>query len=127
MKEKLIVYRGKKFTLEWYFNDQGKSAVREYYETLPFARKKKAAQLFTLLGDSGKIFNTEKFRSEEDQIYAFKPSPDRFLCFFFEGAKVIITSAYEKKTSKLPAKEKQMALKAKADYIKRCKQGNYYD
>ena len=83
--------------------------------------------MFRLLGDSGKIFNKEKFRNEDDQIYAFKTSDDRFLCFFFDGAKVVITNAYEKKTQKMPAREKERALKAKADYTKRIKDGIYYE
>lgn len=69
----------------------------------------------------------KEIHTRADQIYAFKPAPDRFLCFFFDGAKVIITNAYEKKTTKMPAREKQKALKARADYITRCKRGDYYD
>ena len=69
MEKILVAYRGKEFTIEWYFNDQDKSEALEYYEGLIIARKKKAAQLFTLLGDNGKIFNTEKFRSEGDHKF----------------------------------------------------------
>lgn len=50
-----------------------------------------------------------------------------FLCFFFDGAKVIITNAYEKKSAKMPQREKLKALNAKKDYIKRCKQEEYYE
>jgi len=126
MKEKLVAYCGKKFTLEWYCDDQEKSEVYEYFIALTHDRKKKLIHLFYLLGDNGKIFNEEKFRNEGDQIYALKTTDDRFLCFFFDGAKVIITNAYEKKTAKMPQREKQRALKAKAAYIKRCKDGDYY-
>jgi len=79
------------------------------------------------MGDSGKLQNEQKFRNEGDQIYAFKPSPDRFLCFFFTGSKIIVTNAFEKKTDKLPIKEKERALKYKADYIKRVKGDIYYE
>ncbi len=127
MKENLIAYRGKKFSLEWYFNSQDKSEALEYFAELTCDRQKKVVHLFCLLGDMGKIFNEEKFRNEDDQIYAFKTSDDRFLCFFFDGAKVIITNAYEKKSAKMPPKEKIRALKAKADYIKRCNDGDYYE
>ncbi|MBS1987543.1 type II toxin-antitoxin system RelE/ParE family toxin [Candidatus Dependentiae bacterium] len=119
MKEKFMAYLGKKFTLIWYSDDRGKSEALEYFESLTPARKKKVAQLFLLLGDSGKIFNKEKFCYEGDQIYALKPQPDRFLCFFFDGSKVIVTNAYEKKTKKIPPREKERALKAKENYEKR--------
>src|SRR5579862_4668242 len=127
MPKEYIAYKGSFFTLEWYFNDRNKSEAFEYFEGLPIAQQKKILHLFALLGNMGKIFNEEKFRYEGDQIYALKSSPDRFLCFFFEDAKVIITNAYEKKMAKLPAREKEKAIKAKNDYGKRCKKGIYYD
>ena len=83
--------------------------------------------MFYILGDVGKVFNEEKFRYEGDKIYALKPTPDRFLCFFFDGSRVIITNAYEKKSAKMPIKEKERALKNKVDYKRRCERGIYYD
>lgn len=127
MKREYIAYQGGEFTLEWYYDIRGQSAALEYFEGLTLDRKKKLLNLFKRLGDIGKVFNTEKFRYEGDQLYALKPSEDRFLCFFFDGAKVIITNAYEKKTAKMPVKEKRRALEAKDDYIKRCKARKYYD
>jgi hypothetical protein len=75
----------------------------------------------------GKIFNKEKFRHEDDQIYAFKAKPDRFFCFFFKGSRVIVTNACKKKQDKLPLREKEKAMKAREDYGKRYKEGTYYD
>ena len=68
-----------------------------------------------------------QFNYEGDSIYAFKPVPDRFLCFFFEGNKIIITNAFEKKQQKLPKNEKEKSLKAKIDYEKRVKGNKYYE
>lgn len=127
MEKKFIVYEGEEFVIEWFFDIRGKSDALSYYEALSIDRKKKLFHLFYILADTGKIRNEEKFRYEGDQIYAFKPVPDRFLCFFYKGSKVIVVSAYEKKTNKMPPKEKQKALKAKEDYIKRNKEGTYYD
>ena len=127
MKKQFIAYPGNKFTVEWYFDERGRSSALEYYKELPLERKKKLFSLLRLLGDIGKISNKEKFRYEGNKIYALKPTPDRFLCFFFDGARIIITNAYEKKRAKMPAKEKQRALKAKDDYIERYKGGTYYD
>lgn len=124
---KFTAYKGTEFTIEWYFNGRDKSEALVYFESLPPDRKKKLAHLFYLLGDIGKIFNEEKFRYEGDQIYALKSSEDRFLCFFFDESKIIITNAYKKKSAKMPPREKEKALKAKNDYTKRCKGKNYYD
>jgi hypothetical protein len=59
------------------------------------------------MGNRGKIFDETKFRSEGNGIYAFKPQPDRYLCFFFKGKMIIITNAFAKKTQKLPQNEKE--------------------
>ncbi|MCF7799903.1 type II toxin-antitoxin system RelE/ParE family toxin [Candidatus Babeliales bacterium] len=125
--KQFVAYDGKEFALEWYFNSNGKSETLNYFEDLPQDNQKKVIHLFYLLGDVGKIFNKEKFRYEGNHVYAIKSAPNRFLCFFFEGAKIIITNAFEKKADKMSPKEKTKALKAMQDYIKRCKEGNYYD
>ena len=98
MQRKHIAYEGSEFTIEWYFDDRGNSEALEYFKSLDIDRKKKALYLFKLLGDMGKIHNQEKFRYEGDQLYAFKPAPDRFLCFFFDGSKVIVVSGYAPST-----------------------------
>ena len=127
MEDKFIAFKGEIFTIEWYYNDRGKSAAYEYYLDLSIKQRDKLIFLFDVLANTGKIRSEEKFRFEGDQIFAFKPSPDRFLCFFYEGAKLIVTNAFEKKADKLPPREKQRALKLKVDYIKRNKEGTYYE
>ncbi len=122
-----VAYCGAELTIEWYYTGRGKSEALDYFKDLPLSRKKKVAYMFESLAQLGKIFNKEKFRNEGDQIYAIKASEDRFLCFFFDGAKVIVTNAYAKKSAKMPPREKQKALKAKQDYIKRVKGGIYYE
>lgn len=127
MKNRFLAYEGEVFDIEWYFDSRGKSAVLDYYKDLSVNQREKLLYLFYMLADIGKIKNQEKFRYEGNQIYAFKLAPDRFLCFFCKGAKVIVTNAYEKKTDKMPPREKQKALNAQEDYIKRCTRKNYYE
>jgi hypothetical protein len=127
-KEKeYIAYQGTKFIIEWFFDENGKSQASEYFEELDLSNKAKFLSLLKWMGDTGQIRNEEKFRNEGDQIYAFKPKPHRFLCFFFQGGKIIITSAFEKKKDKLPPPEKEKALKCKASYEQRTKENNYYE
>ena len=106
LKKNFIAYDGETFTLEWYYTSDGKSQALEHYNALPKSQKIKLEYLFQMLGDIGKIRSEEKFRHEDDQIYALKPQPDRFLCFFYQGGKVIITNAFVKKQDKLPHREK---------------------
>jgi len=123
----LIAYEGRKFTIEWYWDDSGYSQPLEYAEALDDADRKKLAALLMVMGDIGQLRNKQKFRYEGDKIYAFKPQPHRFLAFFFVGGKVIITNAFVKKSDKLPPGEKDRALKCMRDYEQRVKAGSYYE
>jgi len=89
--------------------------------------KRKVLNLFRLMGDHGKIHDETKFRNERDGIYAFKPQPHRYLCFFYKGRKIIVTNAFLKKTQKLPKTEKERAVKAQESNEKRIKENSYYE
>jgi len=126
-KKEYIAYNGELYIIEWYFDKNNKSQALEYFEQLDTSRKVKLFYLFKVIALTGIINNTQKFRYEGDEIYAFKPQPDRFLCFFFEGKKIIITNAFEKRQDKLPVNEKKKALNFKEDYKIRCEKGEYYN
>lgn len=127
MNKEYIAYSGEKYTIEWYYNARGKSAALEYYQSLSADERIKVLQLFKRMGDAGEIRDTTKFNNEGDRLYAFKPKPDRFVCFFYIGKKIIVTNAFRKKQPKLPKTEKDRALKLKNDYETRVKQGDYYE
>lgn len=126
MKE-YVIYSGEKFTVEWFYNEQDTSDAKKYFDDLSDSQKRKFLVLVERLGQFGTISNKQKFRNEGDKIYAFKPKPDRFLCFFFKDGKVIVTNAFEKKQDKLPRTEKERALQRMNDYINRIEKSTYYD
>lgn len=126
-QKEYIAFKGEKFTIEWYFDHRGKSVALDYLESLEDKDQVKLFELIKLMGNVGLIKNETKFRNEGDEIYAFKPQPYRFLCFFFKGQKIIVTNAFHKKSDKLPKNEKDRALKLKNDYENRIEQGNYYE
>jgi len=114
-----IIYSGEKFTVEWYYDRNGKSAAKEFYLKTSEDLQRKFLVLAKRMGDFGKIFDITKFRHEEDGIYAFKPQPDRYLSFFMDGKKIIVTNGYKKKTDKLPKNEKKIAMDYRNDYLER--------
>lgn len=122
-----IAYTGKAYTVEWYFDLKGKSMALDYYNSLTAQERIKVLMLLKRMGDAGEIKDTTKFNYEGDQLYAFKPKPDRFLCFFYTGKKIILTNAFRKKQPKLPKNEKTRAMRLKNDYETRVKKGKYYD
>ena len=113
--------------IEWFYSDKGKSQALEYYLSLPPADRRKVLRLFQLMGETGQIRNKTMFRNEGNKIYAFKPQPHRFLSFFFEGNKIIVTNGFIKKQQKLPKPEKDRALRLKDDYQHRVQEDTYYE
>ena len=95
MKE-FIAYEGDSLTVEWFYDENGKSDSLDYFESLSNTQKRKVLMLFKRIGDFGKISDITKFRNESGKVFAFKPQPDRFLSFFYVGKKVIVTNAFRK-------------------------------
>lgn len=122
-----LIIESRKYAIEWYYNKNHKSDVLEYFESLGVSEQMDALVLFETMAKEGKILNTTKFNFEGDQIYAFKPGQERFICFFCHDKKIIVTNAYRKKTQKMPAKEKDKAKKRRKDYLSRVEKGEYYD
>lgn len=98
----------------------------DYFNELGLPQKRKILMLFKRIADFGRISDITKFRNEGNQIFAFKPQPDRLLSFFYTGKKIIITNGYLKKSQKLPKREKDKALKIMKLYDERVKKGEYY-
>jgi len=126
-QKEYIAFAGEEFSIEWYFDYKGESISLDYLESLDDKEQAKLFELIKLIGNTGIIKNKTKFRYEGNKIYAFKPQPHRFLCFFFEGQKIIVTNGFHKKADKLPKSEKDRALKIKNDYETRVKRGDYYE
>ena len=118
-KQDCVVYVGEKFTIEWYYNEKGYSEAFEYFLQTSNTQKRKLLILVKRLAEFGKISDISKFRNEGNDIYAFKPQPDRYLSFFVKGKKIIITNGFIKKTDKLPKNEKEKAIKHRSDYLNR--------
>ena len=121
-----IAYEGPKFTIEWYYDEEGDSQALDFLEGLNEKEQDRLFYLLKRMGNLGAISDKTKFRNEGDKIYAFKPKPERFLCFFQKGKKIIITNAFTKRRDKLPKTEKDRALSCMKDYLKRTKTGDYY-
>ena len=122
-----VAYQGQAYQIEWYYDTKGESQALEYYQALPSADRRKVLRLFQLMGEIGQIRDKTKFRNEGDKVYAFKPQPHRFLCFFLEGKKIIISNAFVKKQQKLPKNEKDRALRMMMNYQQRVKKDIYYE
>jgi phage-related protein len=114
-----VIYSGEKFTLEWYYDKNGNSIAYDFFLNSTEELQNKFLILVKKMADFGKIYDITKFRHEGDGIYAFKPQPNRYLSFFTNGRKIIVTNGFRKKTDKLPKNEKELAMKYRQDYLER--------
>ena len=125
-RDTCIIYIGRVFTVEWYFNRKGKSPGLKYFLKLTDGQRQKFYEMVIKIAEEGHLRNKTQFRYEGDGIYAFKPVPDRYLSFFTDDKKIIVTNGFVKKKNKLPIEEKKRALRLKQDYINRKREGKYY-
>lgn len=114
-------------TIEWFYSQKDESQALDFFNNLSSQEQQKFFYLVKRLGDFGFISDKTKFRNEGDGIYAFKPQPNRFLAFFIEGGKVIITNAFTKKGQKLRKQDKDTAVLARTEYKRRVQEGCYYE
>ena len=88
-EKECVIYKGKFFQIEWYYTEKGESQPYDYYKACDVVQQRKFLMLCQRMGDFGKILDITKFRSEGDDIYAFKPQPDRYLCFSRKERKLL--------------------------------------
>lgn len=89
-----VAYKGSALTVEWFFNENGKSDSFDFFESLSASQKRKTLMLFKRIGDFGKISDITKFRNEGNKIFAFKPQPDRFMSFSIRGKRLLLQTAF---------------------------------
>lgn len=113
-------FDGKKNEIEFLEFENGKCEAEDFYKNeLSEKDQKGIMKLFMTLGNVGFIKDIGSFRNEGNKIYAFKYGQVRFLCFRVEGQKkYVITHGFYKKQDKLPANEKDKALKLMKLYEK---------
>lgn len=107
--ERPIAYRGRRFTIAYAVDDNGRSPGKEFFDALPVEDKAKLMRLFVLLGDQGRIDNSEKFRKLTERFFEFKSFQIRMACCFLPSGLVLITHGFVKRRDRTPRKEIERA------------------
>ena len=81
-KPEVVFYEGECFTIVWGTVANAQCQAFEYFEGMNAGDQAKASALFLRLADQGAIYDKTKFRKETEELFAFKPRPHRFFCFF---------------------------------------------
>lgn len=100
----------------------GSSPVDKYLDSLePKARAFVEDSLKDMQGDMEKLFTHSKHLKEK--IYEiklkFSTADYRILYFFFDGQRIVLVSAFTKKTQKTPPRELKKAIKRYKDWMER--------
>jgi len=112
-----------KFTVEFYEKENGEIPVINFIDSLEPKMGAKVLSLIEILEEKGNQLRLPYSECLEDGIFElrckFGSDITRTLYFFYEGANIILTNGFVKKTQKTPKREIEQAKKELADIIKR--------
>jgi hypothetical protein len=64
-----LLYKGSVFTIEWYFDERGRSQAKDYYEALSIDRRVRFMKLARLMGEVGKILVPQSFVTKAIRLW----------------------------------------------------------
>ena len=111
------IEKGKAFTLCEVIRN-GRSTVQKFIQSLPPPNKTKLLRLIVHIAKHGPPSNTEKFRHEEDKIFAIKVSQIRIYCFYDRGKLILLTNGLIKKDRKASRSALDTAKRIRDQYLK---------
>jgi hypothetical protein len=94
-----VIVEGTAFTIVWATSAAGVAAQR-FFSALGESDRVKAAALFALLANAGRIRNEEKFKNLGGGLWEFKSFQLRFLGDFRPGRLFVVAHAVRKKADK---------------------------
>lgn len=132
--EDILLYRGKSFDVEWYYNQDGTLPALEYYRRMPEVDQLKLRWIVKHMADSphGTQLPLTMYRIEDkpNKVFVFKPRAERFFNFTTTEETIIITNAYQKHSQQMTKQDKEelrTAIRYREDYFRRVKEGTYYE
>ena len=132
--EEFLYYEGRFFTVEWYYTEDGALPAWQYHQGLGEMDQERLERVVKHMADNppGTPLASTRYRVEDaaHKIYAFKPGDERFFNFMTDGRKIIITNAYRKHSqemTKADLRHLETAIKRRADYLERVREGVYYE
>lgn len=112
-------YEGNRLTIRALELADGSCPVGMFLDGLDKADRRKLDSLFEMLGDLGRIPNSEKYKklADSEEIWAFKSFQIRVLCFYSRDQQVLLAHALMKKKDKLNRSDIRIAEKRRAWYL----------
>ncbi|MFZ2148232.1 MAG: type II toxin-antitoxin system RelE/ParE family toxin [Sedimentisphaerales bacterium] len=112
-----IVAKGPCAIVAYARRSNGKRPAKDYIENLQQSDQATLARSFKQLADTGKIWNTERFRKLRGKIGEFKTHPKaRVLCFQL-GKTWFLTHGFDKETGDTPPRQIERAEQIRKEHI----------
>ena len=112
-----------RFTVEFYEKENGEIPVINFIDSLEPKLGAKVLSLIEILEEKGNQLRLPYSECLEDGIFElrckFGSDITRTMYFFYEGANIILTNGFVKKTQKTPAQEIKLAKLRRDDYLSR--------
>ena len=116
------------YKIIFYEDEDGRSAVHEYIQTLSKKRSRdknsriklnKITSYIDLLSSKGLSLGEPYIKHLDDEIWELRPLRDRILFAYWYNNKFILLHKFIKKTQKTPMREIEKAKRNLKDYRKR--------
>ena len=112
-----------KFTIEFYEKETGEIPVQEFIDSLDYKMGAKVLSMLEILEEKGNLLREPYSKLLGEGIFElrckFGSDITRTLYFFYEGATIILTNGFVKKSQKAPKTEIKLAKDRRDDYLKR--------
>ncbi len=112
-----------RFTVEFYEKESGEIPVKQFIDALESKMGAKVLSMLEILEEKGNTLRRPYSGPLGDGIFElrckFGSDITRTLYFFYEGATIVLTNGFVKKTQKTPPAEIQLAKDRRKDYIRR--------
>ncbi len=94
-----------------------RSHVEDFFHELPMDTRRRVVRLIEFIADHGTPSSQQKFRHEEDGIYAIKQGQARIYCFFDAGRVILLTHGTIKKKEKADPEDLKRAKRLRKAYL----------
>lgn len=115
------------YVVDFYRKENGECPVELFIDSLDMKLQAKALRVINMLKAYGNTLREPYSKPLKGGIFELRTSfgsdTIRLLYFFSDGHLVVLTNGFAKKTQKTPPGEIEMALRYKADWIRRKKNG----
>ena len=111
-----LFYRGQKFIVEFAVTAGGTMPAKDFLDSLLIRDRAKITATIKRFADRGRIFNKEKFRKIEGEIFEFKAGQVRVFMYHCGRGCIALTSGLIKKQQKTPQNQIEKANIIRQEY-----------